>query len=81
MGRKVLLLRFDVLEVVGGWPEAAVRPITEDAGFECVFDETPNITRVSEQSRERVAVGIMPPVERRRVLVCQPAGLARRPGR
>jgi hypothetical protein len=36
---EMLLLRFDVLEVVGGWPEAAVRPIPEDAGFECVFDE------------------------------------------
>jgi hypothetical protein len=72
----VLLLRFDVLEVVGGWSEAAVRPIMEDAGFECVFDEAPNITRVSEQSWERVVVGIMPPVERRRMLVWRTARAA-----
>ena len=69
----MLLLRFNVLEVVGGWPEAAVRPITENAGFECVFDEAPNITLVSEQSWEWVVVGVKPPVERRRVHVWRTA--------
>ena len=69
----MLLLRFDVLEVVGGWPEAAVRSIPEDAGFEGVFDEALNIALVNEQSWNWVVAGFKLPAEGSRVHIRRPA--------